>query len=333
MEHSEFRRDLVSGEWILIAPARAHRPSEFKGAPKQTKDRTPKAKCPFEHPERDHIVIGGDLKVQKSGRTAWSILAIENRYPSVSHRRGKVISSKHGPFTTMPGAGHHELVITKKHDANFPRLSPGGAEAVLELLKERYLALRDDPNIAFISMFHNWGRDAGASVYHPHYQLVAIPVVPPDISRSLRGSTEYFHEKGKCVHCAELAWERKEKKRIVVESVESIALAPFVSRNPFEVRIFPKRHQAYFEETGAKTLRDVARLLQKTLQRVKRKLGNPGYNFFIHTAPVKGKSEYPHYHWHIEIFPKTSTRAGFEFGTGVETNIIDPRRTADTLRS
>ena len=332
MDHSEFRKDLVSGEWMLIAPSRARRPREFVDEKSKKRVVTPKNKCPFEHPERDHIVVGGDLKVRKDGKTDWSILAIENRYPSVSRRKAAVRQKKHGPFLVVQGDGYHELIITRDHRNNFPNLTSQQAESVLELFQNRYRALQKDTDVAFVSMFHNWGKAAGASVFHPHYQIIAIPVVPPDVGRSLRGSTEYFHEEGKCVHCAQIAWERKEKKRIIAEDEEVVAIAPFVSRNPFEVRIFPKRHLPYFEETGSKTMQLVAHMLQKVLKKIEIKLEDPDYIFFIHTAPTKEKQKYPYYHWHIEVFPKFSIRAGFEFGTGIETNVIDPDSTAEMLR-
>ena len=332
MNHSEFRKDLVSGEWILIAPGRVKRPHEFIEGKSKKRVATPKNKCPFEHPERDSIVTGGDLRVGKNEKTNWDVLAIENRFPSVSHQKKMTRQKRRGPFAVIPGTGHHELIITRDHNTNFPNLTEKRAQAVFELFQDRYRALQKDTNIAFISMFHNWGKAAGASVYHPHYQIIAIPVVPPDVGRSLRGSTEYFHEKGKCVHCAQITWERKEKKRIIAENEEVVAFAPFVSRNPFEVRIFPKRHLPYFEETGPKITQMVAHMLQRVLKGIEIKLGDPDYNFFIHTAPTKEKQKYPHYHWHIEIFPRFSIRAGFEFGTGIETNVIDPDSIAEMLR-
>ncbi len=171
----------------------------------------------------------------------------------------------------------------------------------------------------------------GASVYHPHYQIIGIPVIPPDISHSLHGSAEYFKKHKKCIHCFMLEVEKNHKKRIIAENKGAIAFVPFASRQSFEVRIFPKEHLPYFEETKEKQMREVVEVLQEVLGKLKTKLKDPDYNFFIHTAPVKDRGRYGHYHWHIEILPKISIWAGFELGTGIDITVVDPDEAASLL--
>ena len=183
----------------------------------------------------------------------------------------------------------------------------------------------------YISIFHNHGREAGASLAHPHSQLIAIPILPSDIRRSLSGSNVFYRKHEKCVHCAMLDWERKDEKRIVFQNKDFIAICPFVSRDAYEVRIFPQRHSAYFEETTDEGLALLTEVFQEALKRLYEKLDNPAYNFYLHTAPVDG-GEYPQYHWHFEIIPKTETSAGFEFGTGVEISTVEPEKAAKILR-
>ena len=337
---SEFRRDIISGEWILIAPGRAKRPEEFKKRGMSRK-RTPITKCPFEHPfenVNDTIILEYSKKGtqvpsgEKRKGNDWSMLVLQNKYPAVRHALRKPSVERKRFFETVEGAGHHDLLITKDHDKNFPALSKTRAFNVLQAFRDRYLMFFGGKETAYVSMFQNWGPKAGASVFHPHYQMMAIPVVPPDVQRSLEGSRRYFRARGKCPHCDMIRWERKQKKRILFETEYAIALTPFVSRDAFEIRIFPKRHRPYFENTPDAELADMAGALQEALQRMKGNLGDPDYNFFIHTAPIEHKERHKHYHWHIEISPIFNVHAGFEMETGLIINPVDPDVAAKTLR-
>ena len=323
---SELRQDLVSGDWIIVAPERAGRPHWL--AKKPARRPTPKNKCPFE-----------DLR--KSGNWPpisaypneknWEIVLIPNKYPALRHANVCAKLFSRGPHSVETGVGYHDLLVTCDHNKNFADLEPDLAVKLLQLLQERYRMLSKDKCNAYTSVFFNWGLSAGASVYHPHYQVLTLPIIPPDIGHSLSGSERYFQKHKKCVHCAMLDFEKKEKVRIIEQNDSSIAVAPFFSREPFEVRIFPKKHLPYFERTPAKTLRDTSAILQSALRRIKKYLNDPDFNFFIHTAPLKD-NKYGYYHWHIEILPKISTLGGFELGTGVDINVVDPARATAVLR-
>ena len=199
--------------------------------------------------------------------------------------------------------------------------------------RERYNTLRKDTNLEYISNFHNWGPKAGASIYHPHYQILSIPVVPPDVAYSLDGSFKYFKEHKRCVHCTQITWEKKQKKRIITEDKNAIAFAPFVSKEPFEMRVFLKKHSPFFEEASDEDLKSVAKVLQASLRKLEKAVKNVNYNFFIHTAPIKERSKYKHYHWHIEIVPRLNISAGLELDTNIEVNSVDPDEAAKILRN
>lgn len=343
MSYSELRQDLVSGDWILIAPGRLHYTAHsFRLSQQNKRVRQPIGACPFEKPFEnvsnkvilsyvDYAATGVVRKTTDKNKN-WRLLVLENKHPAVISSRQVAKTKHYGLFSTVEGIGHSDLVITRDHDKNFPALSPRDAFHVLEAMRDRYLMFLDDKNLAYVSMFHNWGPAAGASVYHPHYQILAIPVVPPDVHHSLSGSTRFYKTHHTCVHCAMIQWERKEKKRIIFENENAIAIAPFVSRNPCEVRVFPKRHRPYFENTFDEELRDVSEALQKILVSIQKKLKDPDYNFFIHTAPIADKKNYSHYHWHVEVYPKLSKLGGFEFSTGIEINIFDPDLVAKILK-
>jgi len=333
----ELRQDPVSGDWILFAPKRGEKPHTFFKANKSDKsdksDRAYKSKktCPFENILETHKPIS----VYKSGRKNgdWKIVIVENKYPAVVHKKSVCARDfRHGIYSLVDGVGHHNVVVTRDHNRNFANLSRLEANMVFLAFRDRYLTLLNDPCLAYILIFHNWGPTAGASVYHPHYQLIAVPVVPPDVQHSLTGSLNYFKKYGRCVHCEMIRTEKKERKRIIFENDGAVVFAPFVSREPFELRIFPKKHSSYFENSSDAELEDIVSALQFSLKRIESKLGGADYNFFIHTAPVKDREKYHHYHWHLEIVPKTNISAGFELGTGIEINVMDPDFAAKVLR-
>jgi UDPglucose--hexose-1-phosphate uridylyltransferase len=324
--NSELRQDLVSGDWILIAPGRGKRPDQFVDKKKNKK--TPKSACLFEFPEK---VSGGTVISAHPSIEHWRVQIVPNKYPVVAHDGIAAVFAKQGPYFIAPGVGHHDLVITKNHNKNFPKLNRSDANLLFQSFKDRYKVLAQDKYIAYVAIFHNWGHKAGASIYHPHYQMISIPVVPPDVEHSLKGSKDYFDKHNECVHCVEINWEMKERKRIIYENEHAVAFAPYVSRSPFEIRVFPKNHLSYFEDTGKEETDSVIEVLQKSLSLLEKSLNDPDYNFFIHTVPTRKKDDFTHYHWHIEIKPKISIPAGFELGTGIEINVVDPDEAAKFL--
>jgi UDPglucose--hexose-1-phosphate uridylyltransferase len=212
----------------------------------------------------------------------------------------------------------------RDHNTDLASVTSEEAVGVFQAFRERYQTMLQEDCISYVSMFHNWGASAGASLYHPHFQIISIPVIPPDIQHSLVGSHEYFKNHGKCGHCALVEWELKEGKRIIVENEHAIAITPFTSRTNFEIRVFPKRHLPYFEETPQSEIASVVHVLHQALGLMKKTLNDPDYNFFIHTSPIKDKEKYEHYHWHIEVVPKTNIDAGFELGTGIDIISVNP---------
>ena len=330
MSKSELRRDIVSGQWVIIAPKRAGRPLDFSHA--KARKKSAKKTCPFENPQESE---GGAPLLVRPNETPekWKIQIIKNKYPALEHAGGMCASfTRKGFYEVSDGIGYHHVLVLRDHETNIPDLSAHDAWEIFDALQEHYHELSLDPCVEYVSMFQNWGPTAGASIYHPHLQVIAIPVVPIGILRSLDGSRDYERKHRACPHCTILDFELKEKKRILYESRNVVAFAPFVSREAYEFRIFPRRHNAYFEDEKKKVLQDVADVLRLLLKNVRARLGDPDYNFYIHSAPTKHKKRHAHYHWHIEVLPKISVSAGFELGTGIEITAVDPDDAAQLLR-
>lgn len=201
--------------------------------------------------------------------------------------------------------------------------------------KKRYKEISEAEGcVRYILIFHNFGRDAGASIYHPHSQIISMPILPPDVSRSINGSYDFYKKNKKRVYDLLIEWEKESGKRIVYENDLFIAFCPFVSKTPYEVRIFFRDSHSHFEKMPDEFDKYLADALLTVLKKIREALGDPSYNLFVHTAPVETTLEDVHefYTWHIEILPKIKAIAGFEMGTGVDINVIDPDEAAKLLR-
>lgn len=335
---SELRQDLVTGAWVLIATGRAKRPHAF--IQKEKRPVPPKKDCPFEALLPDAFLAidkkGEVYRLTKKDRPHlkknWVVQIVPNKYPAFGKGVCR-IERRLGPHRWMDGVGFHEVIITKDHTRSIALMTKEEVGHIIRAYRERYKTLKDEDCVEYVIIFHNHGRSAGASVFHPHSQLIATPVIPPDVSRSLKGSAEYAHtHRDRCVHCAMLEFEIKDGKRIVYTNRDYVVLCPYVSRAAFEVRIFPKRHNARFEISYDDDLPLLADALRTALAKIFRGLNNPDYNFFIHTAPATHTKEFDHYHWHMEILPKTAIWAGFEISTGIDISTIAPEQAAEFLR-
>jgi UDPglucose--hexose-1-phosphate uridylyltransferase len=326
MPLSELRRDLVTGAWVVIATNRAKRPDDFKNKIHHEDDLDNGEGCPFcdLSKQAEPVLFYGNSK------TDWKLAVVPNKYPAFDFSR-KLDRRSEGPFSVVNGVGFHEVIVTRDHNLSIARMDKKQVLEIINAYQERYLNLMNKRFVDYISIFHNHGKDAGASVKHPHSQLIAMPVVDPDVWRSIKGSAEYYRKNNRCVHCLMIEWEKEDGKRIIYENDDFVAFCPFVSRTAFEVRIFPKFHSPYFERIDEESKAKLAEILKICLVKICKGLNNPSYNFFLHTAPCDSK-DYPHYHWHFEILPKTSIWAGFELGTGIEISTIAPEKAAEFLR-
>jgi UDPglucose--hexose-1-phosphate uridylyltransferase len=322
---SELRMDLVSNDWVVIAAGRAQRPETFVQHQRVKEVVLPKD-CPFCQTK----VL--EKSVDKVNQTdgSWFVLSMPNDFPAFSsgddlHER------KEGPNRIMDGLGYHEVIITNDHERQMAQFSSEEVKMVIDLYQKRYLELMNKKFIKYISIFHNHGREAGASIAHPHSQLIAIPVLDPDLRGSLDGAESFYASQGKCVYCTMIEWDIKDGQRIIYQNDKFVVLCPFAPQVSFEIRVYPKGHQPYFEKMTQEEKEFLADALRMALNRLYQGLKDPAYNFYIHTAPCDGGS-YDHYHWHLNILPKTAIWAGFELGAGIEISTIEPEKAAEFLR-
>ena len=325
---NEFRQDLVSGDWVLFSTGRKHSIRKFEIM------HQPKNECPFENLKESQQEIISQYPDEENP----TVTIIKNKFPAViSGICGP--DRLEGPVSVHDATGIHEVIVYKDHDRHFSDFSVDQMTDTVRVYKKRYqeIALEKSNCTSYIMIFHNYGQEAGASISHPHSQIISTPILPPDISRSIRGSYKFYKENKKRVYDVLVNWEREEKKRIVYENDIFIAFCPFFSKNPYEVRIFAKDGHAHFEKMPDELDKYLADALVNVLKKIKTVLNDPPFNFFIHTAPTEAQWDkvnfHEFYHWHIEILPKLSIMAGFELGTGIDINVVDPDQAAEELRN
>ena len=197
--------------------------------------------------------------------------------------------------------------------------------------RDRILDLKKDPRFEYVLVFKNHGEAAGASLEHPHSQLIVTPIIPIMVTEELTGSQAYWERKERGVWCDVIRQERRSRQRLILERGGFVALAPFAPRFPFETWILPTQHRADFEESGVEELRGLAAMLSEFMRRLSETLNQPPFNFMLHTAPLRdGALE--HFHWHLEIIPKLTNVAGYEWGSGFFINPVPPEDAAAALR-
>lgn len=299
-------------------------------------ERTPPADgpCPF-CPGQEAMTSSEILAVRPPGSVrngpGWSVRVVPNKFPAL-RIEGELIRRGMGVFDLCSGIGAHEVVIeTPDHARQLADLAPTELEQVLQALLSRSRDLRGDRRLKYALIFKNYGLAAGATVEHTHSQIIALPIVPKRVQEELRGAEQYYAFRERCVFCDMLRQDLNEQDRIVAENRSFAAVCPYVSSFPFEVWLLPKRHQADVVQMSPEEVADLARMLRETLGRLRGVLEDPPYNFILHTVPMDARQQEA-YHWHIELIPKLTKVAGFEWGTGFYINPTPPELAAKALR-
>ncbi len=327
----ELRKDPVVGRWVIISTERARRPSDFAPAPAGRGARGLCAFCPGQEARTPAEILALRPPDTKPDTPGWLLRVVPNKFPAL-RIEGELEPSGEGLYDRMSGVGAHEVVIeTPDHHAMFADLGEARIAEVLGAYRDRILDLEKDPRIQYVMVFKNHGEAAGASLEHPHSQLIATPIVPIMVEEELEGAERHYRIKKRCIWCDIIRQERRGDGRIILEAEGFVALAPFAPRFPFETWILPSAHCSGFEETEVAELRPLGRLLGEILRRMGKVLGDPPYNYLLHSAPLRAAG-LDHFHWHLEIIPKLTRVAGFEWGTGFFINPTPPEEAARYLR-
>ena len=326
----ELRRDPVVGRWVIISTERARRPSDFPATRWQPKG-GPCVFCAGQESRTPDEVWALRPDGGPPNRPGWLVRVVPNKFPAL-RIEGELERSGEGLYDRMNGVGAHEVVIeAPAHDAVIERLATAHLAEVLRAYRERIRDLAKDPRLEYVMVFKNHGDPAGASLEHTHSQLIATPIVPSMVEEELAGAIQHFRIKQRCIWCDIVRQDRRDGLRMIRGEGGFVAIAPFAPRFPFETWILPEAHRSSFEATPVEDLGALASLLSKVLGAMARYLGDPPYNFMLHSAPLRTPA-LDHFHWHLEIIPKLTRVAGFEWGTGFFINPTPPEEAAEYLR-
>lgn len=328
---SIIRQDPTTKEWVIIAAERTRRPHEY-ARPIRTRSRpTDTGSCPF-CPGHEAATPDEVFRIPGGSRTAWAVRVISNKYPALG-ATGQLERRETGSlFREMDGVGIHEVIIeTPIHDQSLPLMTDPEVADVLTAYQARYRSLQNDPRLKYIIVFKNHGEAAGTSLVHPHSQLVATPVPPMLLRRKYEVAVSHHDDTGRCLYCDVMDEERKARSRVVMETDRFLVFHPFASRVAFETWIMPKRHQPSFGQVSGEDLRELAPVLRRTLRTLYDRLGDPDFNYIIHSAPTEDENK-DYYLWHIQILPRLTTIAGFELGSGIYVSTMQPEDSAAVIR-
>jgi UDPglucose--hexose-1-phosphate uridylyltransferase len=334
----ELRKDPIIGRWVIIASERGKRPDDYAS---QTVEAVEPSTNPFaegnEHMTPPEVFAFRDPR-SKPNSPGWQVRVVPNKFPAL-RIEGELEKEGHGLYDKMNGVGAHEIIIETPNPTLPLEQQPlEGIARVLEAYKVRVTDLLHDSRLRYILIFKNHGRQAGATLPHPHSQLIATPVTPKRLKEKLTGAMQYYAYKDRSIFEDILKQEVREGTRLVYENAGFVSFCPFASRFPFEITIIPRRQSAYYSHIQPDELLLLADAMKVTLLKLGKALNQPQYNYIIHSAPAR----YAHpgywttidqdFRWHIEILPRLTLIAGFEVGTGFYINPTAPEDAAKYLR-
>lgn len=320
---SRLRLNPLTGRWVTIAADRASRPADF--APRSLPvEAEPGRPCPF-CPGNEESTPPAAETYGPSGE--WSVRVVPNRFPAFSGNDALEVTHVGSVFAEAPANGIHEvLILSPEHKRDWGELSDKQAGLVMAALRDRIEEHADLPAVEYTQAIVNHGREAGASLEHPHGQLLGIPFVPDEITEELRGFERF--DDGPCLLCTVAEEELRANHRVVLDTERVLVVCPFWSGSPYEMLVIPKTHQPRLTHASPRSLVAVGRAVRDALDLFQRLVGDVAYNLVFHTAPHRAGGTY---HWHVHLVPRVTSVAGFEQGTGVRINIVPPEQATKQL--
>lgn len=340
MSYNELRKDYLLDRWVVIATERSRRPTDFA---KQKTEQAKTATCPLclgnEHLTPPAVLVylqenGGIRKDKEQGdfrHKNWLIRCIPNLYPAFTPPKEQADATQIMKSDNFGYAiGHHEVLVESPNhndhpsDAELPQIVH-----VINAYKDRLSEIAAQPYVKYVQIFRNHGLDAGASLSHPHSQIIATPFIPRIINEELAASKNYWNQHKQCVFC-ELIKKESETPRLIQDNEHFTVFAPYASVHPMEFWIIPKRHAQNFLSLTQKETEAFAETLKTTMKGLKDLVNDPPYNYGFHLAVDKESEDY--YHWHLEVYPRLAVWAGFEKSTGMYINTVTPETAAAELK-
>ncbi|NIR46899.1 galactose-1-phosphate uridylyltransferase [candidate division KSB1 bacterium] len=330
MKEHEIRQNKATREWVIYAPTRGRRPSDFRQTDKGREERPERDEhCPF-CPGNKNMLPGIIMAMPSTGEEAWQTRVVPNKFPALA-TDGDTERVERGIYLTMPGYGRHEVIVESKwHNRGIAQMSNAEVEIIIETYHKRYVDLMKEHENMLTLLFRNHGVRAGTSLVHPHSQLIVTGFVPNHVRWREEQAQRYYDEWGRCVFCEILQFEQREQRRVVFENPSFLAFVPFAAEVPFEIWMMPKEHDADFGDINDVEKRDLAQAFSNVLTKLFEKLNDPDYNYIINTA-ARYKADEPQLHWYVQIRPRLTTRAGFEIGSGISINPSIPEHDAEFL--
>jgi UDPglucose--hexose-1-phosphate uridylyltransferase len=325
----ELRQNLATREWVIIASERARRPNAYAEPPERARLARPDhdPACPF-CPGNEEI----DLEVSRTPDGAdWATRVVRNKYPALA-QEGPVLRRAAGVARTITGVGYHEVLVEHRlHNSTLALMSDADVATALSASLRRGQEIAADPRIEQIVFFKNHGERAGASMAHPHSQIIGLPIVPGDVRHRIEEARRFFDDTGQCVFCTMLEDELSRGERIIAANAHFAAFVLYAASSPFHIWILPRAHRASFLHIDPADLGHLAPVLRDVLSRIHYRLNDPDYNLLIRSTPVK-EPENGYFHWYMALVPRLSRTAGFELGSGVWINPTIPEDCAAFLR-
>jgi UDPglucose--hexose-1-phosphate uridylyltransferase len=310
---SQMRFNVITRDWVIMAEDRARKPNDF-ASERAVRDQVERRDdCPF--CVGNEGMTPGELCRVEGRDGGWRVRVVPNKYAALRPGGDEERVSR-GTFHAMCASGEHEVVIEHpRHDMTLATMEAEDVEAGIRVYRDRYAALREMPHIESIIVFRNHGERAGTSLEHPHSQIVAAPIVPPQIRMRIEEASRYYDETGDCVFCRVLADELEAGERVVEETAHFAAFVPYAALSPFHLWIFPRRHESSFDRISEEEIDDLAGLLGRMARRMVDALGDPDFNLGIRAGPTSETSA-KYYHWYVTVIPRVNRAAGFEMGSG-----------------
>lgn len=328
---SELRRDPIVGRWVIVDTDHPSKPEDYELEPHGWRGGT----CPFCY--GNESLTPPEIDSFRNSNTSpntpgWQVRVVSNKFPALQIE-GSLDRKGLGMYDMSNGVGAHEILIESPyHHKDIPDLLNPEIENIITMVCRRSNDLTKDKRFKYIMIFKNYGPAAGASLEHPHTQIIALPMVPKNALEEIKWSRDYFEYRERCIFCDIIRQENQEKERVILENKHFLSFCPFVSRFPFEIWIMPKKHSGYFCQMSPDEIPSLAAILKETVSKLKSIFPNAAYNFIIHSSPVNGEGDSDFYHWHIELMPKLTRVAGFEWGSGFYLVSTPPEIAAKYLR-